>query len=69
MENIRIIYISPNAEDYCELYEKMVGMTDEEKIQEAYNNDDVELLGFDEFFDHFNSEMISDLGYIFYVKV
>ena len=71
MDNIRVIYISPNYGDYCNLYDEMLDMSDAEKVAKVYelDCDEVELLTLDQFQAAFNGDIMSDLGFMFFVKV
>ena len=66
----KVIYISPNYDNYIELFEEMENMTDAEKIAKVYelNCNEVELLTLDRFQTDFNADMMSDLGFMFFVQ-
>jgi hypothetical protein len=66
----KVIYISPNYDNHMELFEEMESMTDAEKIAKVYELkcNEVELLTLDKFQTDFNADMMSDLGFIFFVQ-
>ena len=60
----KVIYVSPDCEYPISEFERL---TDEEKLHVAKNDNDMEIYTLEGFQAAFNAELISDLGYIYFV--
>lgn len=60
----RVIYVSPMFDFEKDWFK---GLSDEEKLHFARNESEMDVYALDEFEKAFNAELISDLGYIYFV--
>lgn len=60
----KVIYLYPDCEYSSSEFESL---TDEEKLHIAKNSNDMEIYTLEGFQAAFNDELISDLGYIYFV--
>lgn len=68
MNNIKVVYISPNYEQEDISVDDIEQMTNSELLTFAKNSNYAQIFTLKQFQQAFNSELISDMGYIYFVE-
>lgn len=68
MEKTKIVYISPNYEQEDISVDDIEQMTNSELLTFAKNSNYAQIFTLKQFQQAFNSEIISDMGYIYFVE-
>lgn len=68
MNNIKVVYISPNYEQEDISVDDIEQMTNSELLTFAKNSNYAQIFTLKQFQQAFNSEIISDMGYIYFVE-
>lgn len=68
MNNIKVVYICPEYAQEGISIDEIEKMTNSELITFAKNSNQAEIYSIKDFQQAFNSEIISDMGYIYFVE-
>lgn len=73
---MKVIYLHPDISEYPDLTNTLNFVSEFERLSDAeklnvakeYPNEDIEIFTLEEFQAVFNNELISDLGYIYFIN-